>query len=94
MVETVMGRSDGGYTNGQYMGFFMAMFMPFGIALWLLLDNPGMIGVGVVLGISIGTSFNQQRNQTPTSSRTFNVAVFGIALALVFLAVILLLLIL
>jgi hypothetical protein len=66
--------------------------MPFGIVLWLLLDNPGMIGVGVVLGISIGASFNRQRNHTPQSGRSFNAAVFGVAFALILLGAIFLLL--
>ena len=92
MVETVTGRSDKGYTNGQYMGFFMAAFMPIGIVLWLLLDNPGMIGVGVAIGVSIGASFNQKRNPAPPSSRSFNAAVFGIAFAIILLGAIFLLL--
>ena len=36
------------------MGIGMALFMPFGVILWLLLGNPGMLGVGPALGISIG----------------------------------------
>ena len=95
MADTMTGPSDRRYTSGQYMGFFMLMFMPFGIVLWLLLDNPGMIGVGVALGISIGASFDhQRRGDRSRGGRTFNVVVFGIAFALVLLGGIFILLIL
>jgi len=63
MAETMPGQPADGYVRGKYMGFFMLMFMPLGIVLWIILDNPGMIGIGVVLAISIGASFeNRHRN--------------------------------
>ena len=90
----MMGRSERGYTSGQYMAFFMLLFMPMGIALWLLLDNPGFIGVGVVLGISLGTSFDRQRREGRAGGPgSLNVGVLGIAFALVFLGIIFILLV-
>ena len=56
MAETMTGQPADGYVRGKYMGFFMLMFMPLGIVLWIILDNPGMIGIGVALGISIGVA--------------------------------------
>lgn len=41
------------------MGIGMVLLMPFGVILWLLLDNPGMLGVGPALGISIGSSIGE-----------------------------------
>jgi len=41
------------------MGIGMALFMPFGVILWLLLDNPGFLGVGPALGISIGIAIGE-----------------------------------
>lgn len=35
------------------------LFMPFGVILWLLLDNPGFLGVGPALGISIGIAIGE-----------------------------------
>ena len=37
----------------------MALFMPFGVILWLLVGNPGMLGVGPALGLSIGISIGE-----------------------------------
>ena len=41
------------------MGIGMVLFMPFGVILWLLLDNPGLLGVGPALGISIGIAIGE-----------------------------------
>lgn len=41
------------------MGIGMVLFMPFGVILWLLLGNPGMLGVGPALGISIGIAIGE-----------------------------------
>jgi len=37
----------------------VVLFMPFGVILWLLLDNPGFLGVGPALGISIGIAIGE-----------------------------------
>ena len=41
------------------MGIGMVLFMPFGVILWLLLDNPGLLGLGPALGISIGLAIGE-----------------------------------
>ncbi|MCK5634477.1 MAG: hypothetical protein KAI06_05295 [Anaerolineales bacterium] len=41
------------------MGIGMALFMPFGVILWLLLDNPGFLGVGPALGVSVGIALGE-----------------------------------
>lgn len=41
------------------MGIGLALFLPFGVILWLLLDNPGFLGLGPALGISIGIAIGE-----------------------------------
>jgi glycopeptide antibiotics resistance protein len=41
------------------MGIGFALFMPFGVIFWLLLDNPGFLWVGPALGISIGIAIGE-----------------------------------
>ena len=41
------------------MGIGLALFIPFGVALWLVLDNPGMLGLGPALGVSIGIAIGE-----------------------------------
>ena len=45
--------------QGKGMAIGMALFMPFGVILWLLLDTPGMLGVGPALGVSIGIALGE-----------------------------------
>jgi hypothetical protein len=53
--------------RGHYVGMCMAIFAPLGIVLWLLLDNPGMIAVGTVIGIAVGVSLDRKKtDQLPT----------------------------
>ena len=44
---------------GKGMGIGLALFIPFGVALWLVLDNPGMLGLGPALGVSIGIALGE-----------------------------------
>ena len=61
------------YREGHFMGIGMligiAIFMPFGFVIWVVTDNPGMIGIGpalgVAIGISIGTALEKKYNPNP-----------------------------
>lgn len=44
---------------GLGMALGMAMFAPLGIVLSLVTDNPGLIGVGPAIGISIGVAIGE-----------------------------------
>ncbi len=44
---------------GMGMALGMAMFAPIGIALWIVTGNPGLIGVGPAMGISIGVAIGE-----------------------------------
>lgn len=44
---------------GKGMALGMAMFAPIGIVLWIVTDNPGLIGVGPAIGISIGVAIGE-----------------------------------
>jgi hypothetical protein len=43
--------------KGMIIG--MLMFMPVGVAMWLLLGNPGLLGIGPALGISVGVAIGE-----------------------------------
>lgn len=45
--------------RGMVLG--MLMFFPIGIALSITLGNPGMIGVGVAMGLPIGLAIGDHR---------------------------------
>ena len=42
---------------GMVLG--LAMFAPIGIVLSILTDNPGLIGIGPAIGISIGVALGE-----------------------------------
>jgi hypothetical protein len=44
---------------GRGMAIGMAMFAPIGIALFILTDNPGLLGIGPAIGISIGVAIGE-----------------------------------
>jgi len=56
-------------TMGKGMAIGMVMFIPFGVILWLLLDNPGMLGVGPALGISIGIAIGEAMYKKEVSGK-------------------------
>lgn len=41
------------------IGIGIAIFMPIGMVLSMLLDNPGMLGLGPAIGISIGVAIGE-----------------------------------
>ena len=61
------------YRDGHFMGIGIAigilLFMPFGFVFWILIDNPGFIGIGpaigVAIGISIGSALEKKYNPNP-----------------------------
>ena len=44
---------------GQGMAIGMAMFAPLGIVLSIVTDNPGLLGIGPALGVSIGIAIGE-----------------------------------
>jgi len=54
MSETRSGNRN--RMSGYYLGICIALFSPIGIILWLVLDNPGFIGIGPAIGVAIGAS--------------------------------------
>jgi len=46
--------------KGQGMALGMAMFIPIGVVMWLVTDNPGMIAIGPALGVSVGIALEKQ----------------------------------
>ncbi|MGD2162277.1 MAG: hypothetical protein PVH60_01745 [Anaerolineales bacterium] len=46
-------------THGMMLG--MLLFFPFGVALSLAIGNPGMIGVGVAIGLPVGLAIGEHR---------------------------------
>ena len=61
------------YRKGHFMGIGIAigmiLFLPFGAVFWILLDNPGMIGIGpamgMAVGVSIGAALEKKYNPNP-----------------------------
>ncbi len=47
-------RTGRAHDRGYYTSLYMAVFMPLGIALWLVTDNPGLMGAGVAVGAGVG----------------------------------------
>jgi hypothetical protein len=53
------------YPKGHYVSLGIVLGLPLGIPLWLVTENPGMIGAGVAIGLSIGSAFEQKYNKNP-----------------------------
>ena len=53
------------YPKGHFIGLGIAMGAPLGVPLWLVLENPGMIGIGVAIGVSIGMIMEGAYNKNP-----------------------------
>ena len=53
------------YPKGHFIGIGMAIFSGLGIPLWLVTDNPGLIGAGTVIGLAIGAALEQKYNKNP-----------------------------
>jgi len=52
--------------RGIGMAIGMLLFMPVGVVLFILLDNPGMLGVGPTMGLAVGLAIGEglyQRQQ-------------------------------
>lgn len=56
-------------TMSKGMAIGMVLFMPFGVILWLLLDNSVMLGMGIVLGISIGAAIGEAMYKKEVSGK-------------------------
>jgi hypothetical protein len=52
---------DGEDGRGDRMALGVAIGTPLGVALSLVLDNWGMLGVGIALGIALGAMLSSQR---------------------------------
>jgi hypothetical protein len=75
------------YPKGHYISLGVAMGLPLGIPLWLVTENPGMMGAGVAIGIAIGMAFEGKYNRdprplTPEEVRNRKIAVAAGVLAL------------
>ena len=52
--------------RGIGMAIGMVLFMPVGLVLFIVLDNPGMLGVGPAMGLAVGLAIGEglyQRKQ-------------------------------
>jgi hypothetical protein len=45
--------------RGIGMAIGMLLFMPVGLVLFILLDNPGMLGVGPGVGVAVGLALGE-----------------------------------
>jgi hypothetical protein len=43
----------------------MAICTPLGLPLYFVTDNPGMLGVGVAIGVAIGAAMEEKYNKNP-----------------------------
>jgi hypothetical protein len=89
MDDTVKTYPEGHFV-GMWIGICIAIFSGFGIPLSILTDNPGFIGIGPALGVSIGVVIGQSlenkykqdgRIRPPTESekkRKINAVIAGI----------------
>ena len=48
-----------GHFIGMWMGIFIAIFSGLGIPLSIVTENPGFIGIGPALGVSVGLVIGQ-----------------------------------
>ena len=76
------------YPKGHFIGLGMAVFSGMGVPLWLVTDNPGMIGVGVAVGVAIGAAWEQKYNKnprelTPEEARTRKIGLWAGVLVLI-----------
>jgi hypothetical protein len=63
--EPIIDMKQERYPKGHFIGLGIAMGAPFGVPLWLLTDNPGMIGMGVAIGVAIGAAMEEKYNKNP-----------------------------
>jgi len=65
------------------MALGIAIFMPFGIAMWLITGNPGMLGVGPAVGVAVGMAFAEQKETTAEEKRKLKILTMAGMFALV-----------
>lgn len=53
------------YPKGHFVALGMAIGMPMGIPIWIATSNPGMIGIGLPIGVAIGMAMEKQYNKNP-----------------------------
>jgi hypothetical protein len=58
-------KSGKGRPKGYYVSMGIALGLPLGIPMWLVTENPGMIGAGLAVGIAIGAAFEEKYNRDP-----------------------------
>ena len=58
------------YPKGHFIGLGIALGTPIGIPLWLVTDNPGMIGTGIAIGVAIGAALEEKYNRNPRPPTT------------------------
>ncbi|MBN1658688.1 MAG: hypothetical protein JXA93_09820 [Anaerolineae bacterium] len=52
-------RQEKEYYHGLGMLIGTLLFMPLGIVLFIVLDNPGMLGLGPAIGVSVGLALGE-----------------------------------
>jgi hypothetical protein len=60
-----MAEKEKRYPKGHFIGLGMALGAPLGIPLFLALDNPGMMGIGIAIGVAVGTALEGRYNRNP-----------------------------
>jgi len=58
-------KSGKGRPKGYYVSMGIMLGLPLGIPMWLVTDNPGMIGAGIAVGVAIGAAFEAKYNRNP-----------------------------
>ena len=48
-----------GHFVGMWMGICIAIFSGIGVPLFIILKNPGLIGIGPALGVALGVALGQ-----------------------------------
>jgi hypothetical protein len=48
-----------GHFVGMWIGICIAIFSGFGIPLFIVSENPGLIGIGPALGVAVGVAIGQ-----------------------------------
>ena len=58
-MKDIVKKYPEGHFIGMWMAIGIAIFSGFGVALSIITDNPGLIGIGPAIGIAFGLSIGQ-----------------------------------